>query len=137
MKPQTLLFSILLICLVGFHGPVTAPTGKGAPTETEVRSWFTKYNADWTISHEYTQPGTTFQRIRIAPPTRYNFVGVGWQVCYPVKLDWTNTYTYAYRRWRYTERLTNNYFRLYRDDFGELTIGDHMPGQSQTGKQTF
>lgn len=136
MKTQILLFSVLLICLSGFHGPMAVPTGKGAPTEAEVQAYFTKYNADWTVSHQYSEPTISFQKIQIAPPTKYNFVGVGWQVCYPVKIDWTAGYSDAYRKQRFTDRTVNDFFRFYRDDFGELTIGDHTPGQLTSQKQT-
>ncbi|WP_020602280.1 hypothetical protein [Spirosoma spitsbergense] len=129
-----LLFIILLVCGSAFYRPPGSYTAKGTPTEAEVRAYFTKYNADWTVSHQYTEPTISFQKIQIAPPTKYNFVGVGWQVCYPVKIDWTAGYTYAYRRWRYTSRYTNDYYRFYRNDFGELEVGDHKNGQSTDQK---
>ena len=133
MKTQILPLGLLLICLSGFHGSAVQ-TAKGVPAEAEVRAYFTKYNADWTVSHQYSEPTISFQKIQIAPPTKYNFVGVGWQVCYPVKIDWTAGYTYAYRRWQYTTRKTNDYYRFYRNDFGELEVGDHTNGQSTDQK---
>ena len=29
----------------------------------------------------------------------------------------------------YSTRYTNDLYRLYRNEFGELTVGDHVPGQ--------
>jgi hypothetical protein len=137
MKTQILLLSSLLICLFGFYEPVTTPTGKGAPAEAEVRAWFTKYNADWCQSHGYVNPTTTFSRIQLAAATRYNFIGVGAQTCYPVKLDWTAAYADVYRKQRFTDQTVNDFFRFYRDDFGELAIGDHTPGQLTSQNRSF
>ena len=140
MRQSISLFILLSLILFAFTAqPIvwTKPAAGGAPTEAEVRAYFAKYNADWTVSHQYTEPTISFQKIQIAPPTKYNFVGVGWQVCYPVKIDWTAGYTYAYRRWRYTSRYTNDYYRFYRDDFGQLAVGDHQNGQSTDQKQEY
>ena len=137
MNAHHLFVAFTLMVLSAFTHLTPYSAAKGAPTEAEVRAYFTKYNADWTVSHQYTEPTISFRKIQIAPPDKYNFVGLGWQVCYPVRIDWTAGYTYAYRRWRYTSRYTNDYYRFYRNDFGELEVGDHKNGQSTDQKVVY
>jgi hypothetical protein len=71
----------------------------------------------------WTNPQVTFQKIQIAAPVKYNFVDVGVQTCYPVKVSWT--YSYSNYNSTRTGSYTNDFYRFYRNEFGDLTMGEH------------
>lgn len=117
-----LLAAIATIFLFGAFSSTFAQK-KGAATEAEVKAYFVKRNKDSTESMGWKNPQVTFQKIQIAAPVKYNFVDVGVQTCYPVKVNWT--YSYSNYRSTRTVSYTGDFYRFYRNEFGDLVMGEH------------
>ena len=82
MPTRLLFLTLSLSALIATYPAIPAkPTAKGAPTEAEVRAYFTKSNVDYWASLDYKQITVSYQKVLMASPVRYNFVGAGWQVC--------------------------------------------------------
>lgn len=131
---QSLLPAIIAaIFMLGAFGSAFAQK-KGAATEAEIKAYFVKRNKDSTEGMGWKNPQVTFQSIKIAAPVKYNFVDVGVQTSYPVKISWTASYD-NYNS-TYTVVTTGDFYRFYRNEFGDLTMGEHGGYENQKATNT-
>lgn len=128
-----LLATIAAIFLLGAFGSAFAQK-KGAATEAEVKAYFTKRTKDNVDSMGWKNPQVTFQSIKLAAPVKFNFVDVGVQTSYPVKISWTSSYD-NYNS-TYTVVTTGDFYRFYRNEFGDLVMGEHGGYENQKATST-
>ena len=127
-RQSLLLAAIATIFLLGASVSMFAQK-KGAATEAEVKAYFVKRTKDNVESMGWKNPQVTFQKIQIAAPVKYKFVDVGLQTSYPVKISWTSSYD-DYRS-TYTVTTVGDFYRFYRNEFGDLVMGEHGAYEDQ------
>ena len=123
MKPIFFALAALMFCLTGYKN--LSVQGDKPPTLEEVRQYFykdAKANADF---YHHTNVKVVFSNYKQAAPAPYKF-SVGTKICYAVKIDWTSSNDFEGTT--YLATYTNDLYRFYRNEFGELEVGNHVPG---------
>jgi hypothetical protein len=122
---RSIIISFACYALLSVSTTVKAQVNTKPSTQEEVRLYFfkpAKENADF---YKHTNVKVTLSNYKQAAPAPYKF-SVGTKICYAVKLDWVESEDFGGRT--YVATYTNELYRFYRNEFGDLEAGNHVPG---------
>lgn len=95
------------------------------PTQEEVRQYFYKQAKESADFYHHTNVKVVFTSYKQAPPASYKFA-VGTKTCYAVKFDMVSSEDFGGTT--YVATVTGDLYRFYRNEFGDLEVGNHVPG---------
>jgi hypothetical protein len=119
-----IVFLACFACL-GVSKTVSAQVNNKPPTQEEVRLYFYKQTKESADFYHHTNAKVTFSSYKQAAPAPYKF-SVGTKTCYAVKIDWLSSDDFGGTT--YVATYTNDLYRFYRNEFGDLELGNHVPG---------
>jgi len=96
-----------------------------APTQEEVRQYFFKEAKASADFYHHNNVKVAFTKYKQAAPAPYKF-SVGTKTCYAVKFDMVSSNDFEGTT--FVSTVTDDLYRFYRNEFGELEVGNHIPG---------
>lgn len=123
---KTILYFLVTLCtFVTITTNASAQANTKAPTQEEVRQYFYKQAKESADFYKHTNVKVTFTNYKQAAPAPYKF-SVGTKTCYSVKFDMVQSNDFEGTT--YVGTYTNDLYRFYRNEFGDLELGNHVPG---------
>jgi hypothetical protein len=124
MKP-IFCFLVAFCATVTISTNVSAQANNKPPTQEEVRQYFFKQAKESADFYHHTNVKVEFTKYQQAAPAPYKF-SVGTKTCYAVKIDWVSSNDFEGTS--FVGTYTGDLYRFYRNEFGDLEVGNHMPG---------
>ncbi len=123
---KSLFCSLLVLCtFLSLPNIILAQSNNKPPTQEEVRQYFYKQAKASADFYKHTNVKVIFTKYQQAAPAPYKF-SVGTRTCYAVKFDMMSSEDFEGTT--FVGTYTNDLYRFYRNEFGDLEVGNHVPG---------
>ena len=122
----------LLLPLLGFVACKQKSPDR-PPDNKEIYSFFLNQVKRTAAASGYLKYNLVINKVRQTAPGQCVNQDHTYVTCFGITVDRTeyfDNYT-----GRYTTQVTNDTYRLYRNEYGELAIADHTPGQTNTDQK--
>jgi hypothetical protein len=125
---KTVLKCIILITLL--FAACTSKDPDRAPDNKEIYNYFLKQMKQTATASGYQKYKLVINNIKQTVPLQCPNPDKTMVTCFGVTVDRTEYYdNYT---GRYTTIITNDVYRFYRDEYGQLAVADHTAGQTNT-----
>jgi len=121
---------LLILPILAFACDTNIDTTK-PPDRKEIYNFFVNQLKQTAKASGYLKYSMVINNLSVDGPVKeFSVPNVGKVTCFSIKIDRTE-YLDNYTG-RYTSIFTNDFYQLYRDEYGHLAVASHIAGQTST-----